>query len=241
GLGRLIKLSQLREAARARRPDGSPRFRYVTGRNRIGHTARMTHLNWGFGAHTVTVLTGQYEDPEGQAIYYRIPIGPLAPERKHAIAKSAALDLTQGIARPFVEPPPALLEAERKGLLYGPAVNKITLMNYVTPAVVRASEHVTALYTRLPHLYLTSSRDETVDKSLRILRWHRRAARVAIGLAGGYLGHTTAAARSLSDPAVHRQGPPHFAWPLVPHPAAVGSAATGAALRGAVAAAGGPE
>ena len=35
----------------------------------------MTHLNRVFGAHVVSVLTGQYEDPEGQAIYYRIPLG----------------------------------------------------------------------------------------------------------------------------------------------------------------------
>ena len=240
GLGRMIKLSQLREAARVRRADGTPRYRYVTGRNRIGHTARMTHLNWGFGAHTVTVLTGQYEDPEGQAIYYRIPVGPMAPERVHAVGKDAALDLTQGIARPFALPPAALVEAEKKGLLYGPAVNKITLMNYVTPAVVRASEHVTALYTRLPHLYLTSSRDETVDKSIRLLRWHRKKASVAIGFDGGYVGHTTAAARSISDPGVHRQGQPHYRWPRVPHPAD-GVAESVAGIRAAVAAAGGPE
>ncbi len=62
-----------------------------------------------------------------------------------------------------------------------------------------------------------------------------------IGLEGGYLGHTTAAARSLSDPAVHRQGPAHFAWPRVPHPAVAGSEATIRALRECIAAAGGPQ
>ena len=55
-------------------------YRYVTGRNRVSRTAEMTHLNRVFGAHIVSVLTGQYEDPEGQAIYYRIPLGPLAPD-----------------------------------------------------------------------------------------------------------------------------------------------------------------
>ena len=86
----------------------------------------------------------------------------------------------------------------------------------------------------LPHLYLTSSRDESIDKALRLIRCTRKRAQVAIGLDGGYYGHTTAAARSLSDPAVHRQGPGHFDWPRVPHPAVVGSEATdrGAARRG---------
>ena len=65
---------------RASAPDGTPRYRYVTGRNRVGRTAQMTHLNRVFGAHVVSVLTGQYEDPEGQAIYYRIPLGPIAPD-----------------------------------------------------------------------------------------------------------------------------------------------------------------
>ncbi|HYU16090.1 MAG TPA: aminotransferase class III-fold pyridoxal phosphate-dependent enzyme, partial [Candidatus Acidoferrum sp.] len=80
GLGRHVKVAQLAEASQRRTASGAPRYRYVTGRNRIGHTPRMTHLNWVYGAHLVLVLTGQYEDPEGQAIYYRIPLVPLAPE-----------------------------------------------------------------------------------------------------------------------------------------------------------------
>src|SRR5205085_8765639 len=66
-------------------------------------------------------------------------------------------------------------------------------------------------------------------------------AQVAIGFAGGYVGHTTAAARSISDPTTHRQGPPHFAWPLAPHPADVGVEASIAAIREAVALSGGPR
>ncbi|MEM9494081.1 MAG: hypothetical protein AAGC55_33350, partial [Myxococcota bacterium] len=114
-------------------------------------------------------------------------------------------------------------------------------MNYATPAMIRALEWIGAMLPELPHLYLTSCRDECIDKSLRILRWHRTQAQVAIALSGSYVGHTSAAARSLSDPAVHAQGPVHFHWPRVAHPAEVGSAATIAAIRAAVAAAGGPE
>ena len=129
---------------------------------------------------------------------------------------------------------------EQNGLLYGPAVNKLTVMNYATPAIVRSLEWIGAMLPELPHLYLTSCRDECVDKSLRLLRWHRPEARVAIGFAGGYVGHTTGASRSISDPAVHSQGPAYFDWPRIPHPAD-GVEASIAAIRAIVAEAGGPD
>jgi RHH-type proline utilization regulon transcriptional repressor/proline dehydrogenase/delta 1-pyrroline-5-carboxylate dehydrogenase len=276
GVGRALKQAQLRAAAERKDERGAPRFHYVAGRNRVGHTASMMHLNRAFGAHVVCVLTGQYGDPEGQAIYYRIPLGPMRPAPHLAGANAARpgnaaaasagasnaptgalpagalpasallptsglIDASGGISRPFATPPASLREAEAGGLLFGPAVNKITIMNFATPALVRALEWVGALLPALPHLYLTSCRDECIDKTLRILRWHRKKAGVAIGVAGGYVGHTTAAARSLSDPAVHAQGPAHFDWPRVPHPAVAGVEATCAAIRQAVAAAGGPE
>jgi acyl-CoA reductase-like NAD-dependent aldehyde dehydrogenase/4-aminobutyrate aminotransferase-like enzyme/GNAT superfamily N-acetyltransferase len=246
GVGRAIKEAQLREAYRRRRRDGSPRYRYVTGRNRVGHTARMTHLNRVFGAHLVAVLTGQYEDPEGQAIYYRIPLGAVAPDVESAAPPEGKpsgvdFDLADGLCRPLARPPESLVQAERRGLLYGPAVNKLTLMNYVTPAVVRALEWVSALLPELPHLYLTCGRDELIDKSVRLLRWHRRKAHTLLGFEGCYVGHTTGAARSLSDPALHAQGPGVFDWPRLPHPAEVGTAAAIEAVRAAVRAAGGAD
>ncbi|HMG21107.1 MAG TPA: hypothetical protein VK607_07325, partial [Kofleriaceae bacterium] len=152
-----------------------------------------------------------------------------------------AFDLASGLTRPFASGPASLRQAEDRGLLYGPAVNKLTLMNYVTPATVRALEWIGALLPELPHMYLTSSRDEAIDKALRLIRCTRKTGQVAIGVAGGYYGHTAATCRSLSDPDVHLGGPPHFAWPRVPHPAQAGTAATIAALRAAVAAAGGPS
>jgi acyl-CoA reductase-like NAD-dependent aldehyde dehydrogenase/4-aminobutyrate aminotransferase-like enzyme len=251
GIGRHLKEMQLRDAASRTRADGSVRYRYVTGRNRVGRTAQMTHLNRVFGAHVVSVLTGQYEDPEGQAMYYRIPLAPLSPDaqvkadvkrRLDARAEDRVeIDLASGLVRPFATPPASLRELEDRGVLYGPAVNKLTLMNYVTPGVVRAMEWLGALVPELPHQYLTSSRDEAVDKALRLIRCTRKGAQVAIGLAGGYYGHTAASCRSLSDPEVHQGGPGHFAWPRVPHPAIAGTAETIAALRAAVAAAGGPD
>ena len=148
-------------AAARRRDDGSPRFRYVTSRNRVGHTASMSHLNRVFGAHVVCVLTGQYEDPEGQAIYYRIPIGALTPEPDLASVNSSpgqtvdqtisqtvgnsTIDLASGLCRPLSAPPASLVRAANSGLVYGPAVNKITLMNYATTGMVRALEWISAL------------------------------------------------------------------------------------------------
>lgn len=229
GIGRELKLAQLREANKRVTADGTPRYRYVSSRNRVGMTASMRHLNRVYGAHTVSVLTGQYEDPEGQALYSRTPLPPYAPGPE-AGRKPPLRDLSDGIARPLASPPASLIAARGDGLLYGPAVNKLTIMNYATPAMVRALEWVGALAPELPHLFLTSSRDELIDKSLRILRYHRKDAQLAIGFDGGYVGHTTGACRSISDPATHRQGPGPFAWPRVPHPAVVGVEASVAAL-----------
>jgi len=280
GIGRKLKEMQLRDALARTTPDGTPRYRYVTGRNRVGRTAQMTHLNRVFGAHVVSVLTGQYEDPEGQAIYYRIPLGAMRPDpvvkqeviarrAKHPVApvleggsggwpaaklESATsgrwlaasddheieLDLASGLTKPLSSGPASLRALEDLGLLFGPAVNKLTLTNYVTPGVVRAIEWLGALIPELPHLYLASSRDESIDKALRLIRVTRKTAQVAIGVAGGYYGHTAASCRSLSDPEVHAGGPVHFTWPRVPHPALAGTAATITAIRAAVDAAGGP-
>src|SRR5439155_16416823 len=139
--------------------------------------------------HVVSVMTGQDEDPEGQAINSRIPLGPLRPDPDATRRKvdygehPVMLDLASGLARPFSDGPRSLVELEDRGLLYGPAVNKLTLMNYVTPAVVRALEYLGALLPELPHVYLTSSRDETIDKALRLVRCTKKTAQVAIGLA----------------------------------------------------------
>lgn len=234
GIGRALKLAQLREAASMQR-EGRPRYRHVSGRNRLPEAGAMSRLNDALGAYTVFELTGQYE---GSAVarYYRQPLGRFLPEPVAPVS-SSVVDLASGLARPFASPPRSLSALHEAGGLYGPAVNKLTILNYLTPAVVRATEWVAALTPHHPHAYLCSGRDETVDKSVRVLRWHRKEAQVVIGFEGGYVGHTTACARSISDPSVHRQGPAHFDWPRVPHPAN-GVAESIAALRAAIASAG---
>ncbi len=243
GIGRVLKHELTRAARERRRPDGTPRYLHIAGRNRVGKTDAMMRVNESLGAYELVRLRGVYGDPEAQAVYYRMPAGPFVvdPSLSRSEAEEGPIDLASGLSRPFLDAPESLRRALDRGLLFGPAVNKITLCNYVTPAIVRAIEHVAALRPELPHLYLASSRDETFDKTVRMLRWHRKEAQVVLGLAGGYVGHTSAAARSLSDPAVHRQGPGYFGgFCRVPHPEDAGADATIGALDAAVREAGGP-
>src|SRR5690606_29230880 len=113
--------------------------------------------------------------------------------------------------------------------------SRLNLSNWATLDSIHYYEHLRAILPRgTGHLYTTSSRDELLDKSIRCLKLNRPGATIAVGFEGGYLGHTTAAARSLSDGAGFG---PHFAmfeWPRVPHPALVGIEPSIAALRGII-------
>ncbi|NOY94440.1 MAG: aminotransferase class III-fold pyridoxal phosphate-dependent enzyme [Deltaproteobacteria bacterium] len=242
GLGEELKRAQAEAALALRNEEDEPRYRHITGRNRLGETDAMMHVTRKLGAYEVCLLDGQYGG-EGAACYYRMPLGAFVVDvPEHEPSEAAPVDMASGVALSLEAPPASLLRAYDAGCLYGPTVNKITLVNYVTPAVVRAVEHVAALVPELPHLYLTSSRDETFDKALRVLRHHRPESRVALGFHGAYHGHTTAAARSLSDPATHRQGPGYFRdFVRLPHPHEHGIDASMQALRDAVSEAGGPE
>lgn len=219
GLGRELKLALLEHARAMKRADGSPRFLHASGRNRVPDASAMARVNDSLGAYTVQRISNAYEG-QGVARYYRQPLGAFRSDASRAPTREAPpTDLASGLARPLAQVPASLAALRDAGALYGPAVNKITILNYLTPAVVRATEWVAALTPELPHAYLCSSRDEAVDKSVRALRWHRKAAVDVVGFEGGYVGHTTTAARSISDPATHRAGAPFFAWPRVPHPA----------------------
>ncbi len=114
-------------------------------------------------------------------------------------------------------------------------------MNYVTPAAVaRARVDRRARPRAAAHLPdVVARRGRGQGAAADPLHAQDRAGRRSASPAA-----TTATpprrARSLSDPEVHAGGPAHFAWPRVPHPAQAGTAATIAALRAAVEAAGGP-
>ncbi|MCB9566480.1 MAG: aminotransferase class III-fold pyridoxal phosphate-dependent enzyme [Myxococcales bacterium] len=224
GIGRALKRAQVRWAARQG-------FRFITGRNRVGATGSMAALNASFGAFHVVRLERQYEG-NAQADYYRIPLGPPPDPPARELATEQRVDLASGLQQPF-GPAPRFMAARE---LVGPVASRLNLSNYATIDVVHYIEHLRLLAPRgTAHAYFTSSRDETVDKSLRCLRLSRPDAQIAVGLDGGYVGHVTAAARSISDPAGFGPDFGFFPWPRLPHPAIAGVEATIAALDALVA------
>lgn len=209
GVGRLLKRAQVIWA----KEHG---FSYISGRNRVGATDAMAALNKSYGAYPVVRLTHQYEG-NALADYYRIPLVPPPPPRPHAGEPS--LDLASGLQQPF-GPAPAFM-AERE--LVGPTASRVNLSNYCTIDTVHYTEHLQRIAPRgTGHMYFTSSRDETFDKALRCLRLSRPKGQLAVGLEGGYVGHVTAAARSLSDPRGFGPDLALFDFPRLPHPAGEG-------------------
>lgn len=204
GVGRLLKRHQV---AWAKDRD----FAYITGRNRVGSTDAMAAINRSFGAFVVTRLTHQYEG-HAEADYYRIPLRPPPAPRP---TEDRCVDLACGLQQPF-GPAPTFMAARE---LVGPTASRVNLSNYVTLDFVHYSEHLQHLCPRgTGHMYVTTSRDETVDKGLRCLRLARPGAQIAVGLEGGYVGHVTAAARSLSDPRGFGPAFDLYGWPRLPHP-----------------------
>jgi 4-aminobutyrate aminotransferase-like enzyme/GNAT superfamily N-acetyltransferase len=219
GVGRALKTRQV-EWARAHG------YEFVAGRTRIGAAEEMAALNRSLGAYTATILEGQYGG-DAKAEYYRIPLRAPRP----AARPSEGFDLASGLQAPFGPRPEFMAKHE----LVGPTTSRLNLSNWATIDTVHYYEHLRAILPRgTGHLYTTSSRDELLDKSLRCLKLNRPGSTIAVGFEGGYLGHTTAAARSLSDSAGFG---PHFAlfdWPRIPHPEDVGIEASLAALRGLI-------
>ncbi len=231
-----LEHERLRSARAEETADRSPRYRFLVGEDG-GEGDPSARIHDRYGAFRLDGVDGDASLRRYAVPLHGVPAKVPAPLERG----SEALDVMSSAVAPFARAPSSLVRAARAGLLSGAAANKLTITNYLTPAVVRVSEHVAALAPDLPHLYLTSGRDETIDKAVRLLRWHRKAGRVVVGLEGGYVGHTTAAARSISDPSTHRQGPAHFDFPRIPHPALVGDERAIEALRGVVLEAGGAE
>lgn len=220
GVGRSLKRAQLEWARRHG-------YRFVTGRNKVGATDEMGVINRAMGAYTVEIYDNQY-DGSSQAEYYRVPL--IAPRLPTIDARAA--DLASGIQSPFGPAPRFMATRE----LVGPTASRVNLSNWATIDSIHYAEHLRAILPRgTSHLYTTSSRDEMVDKALRCLKLSRPQARVALGLRGGYLGQTSAAARSLSDPRGFEDEFGLFDWPLLPHPEPAGIGATLAALEQVIA------
>lgn len=206
GVGRTLKRAQIDWA----RTQG---YTFVSGRNKIGATDEVAALNRSCGAYVERRLEQQYGGT-GEADYYRIPLIAPRPAKKHARGH----DLASGIQAPFGPRPEFMASRE----LVGPTASRLNLSNWATLDSVHYLEHLRAILPRgTGHLYTTTSRDELVDKSLRCLKMQRGPeATIAVSFEGAYLGHNTAAARSLSDPAGFAEDLAFFEWPRLPHPEA---------------------
>ncbi|NUN14040.1 MAG: aminotransferase class III-fold pyridoxal phosphate-dependent enzyme [Myxococcales bacterium] len=221
-LGSRLKSAQLRYALSERTADGQVRYAFVAGRNRIGHTTEMRGINAAYGAYKAGIYDNQYGIPGARALYYRIAL-----RRNHRMkpdlpeAHNGPLQFADGITMPLGPSHSTMLRVRDTGFFDGAALNKLTLSNFVTRDHVRYLETLRAVAPKnTPHLYLTSCRDEMVDKSVRVLKAKRPEGKICIGFRGGYWGSNTAAARSLTDwdghPLADKLG--WFDWPLLPHP-----------------------
>lgn len=237
GLGLRLKRAQVRLVSEIKNPDGSPRYVFMTGRNRVGRTREMAGINHAFGAYAVEHFRGnQYGDRSGEALYYRVPLRrPHLPTALPAPSARPPIDWASGVQAPLGARHPSLVDALVHGDFTDAVGTKLTLSNFITPAVVRYTELLRELSPKgLSHAYFTSGRDELTDKGLRCLRVNRPEGQVVIGLERQFLGFTTAAARSLSDGAGQKEPFSWFDWPKAPHPAEVGSEASLGAILAAI-------
>lgn len=203
GLGLALKQAQVTLALTARADDGTPRYDFMTGRNRLGATDAMQSINERFGAWRVELLPHQYGGG-GDAEYYRIPL--CAPRLPHVPTVDAgSLNLSDGLSHrlrhrpdsdsPGSEPRESLIAGHMNGAI----ANKLSLCNFVTPGVARSMEMLRELAPQgMRHLVVSNGRSEMFDKGLRALKFHRPQGRVVISLGPVFAGETTAASRSIS-------------------------------------------
>lgn len=240
GLGQRLKSAQVMHVAAMKDKAGRPRYLYMSGRNRLHFTRDMAAINRLFGAYVVEhYRRDQYGDRSGQALYYRIPLKhpstPTALPDEPVVVGERHIDWASSVQAPLGARHPRMVQALNDGEFTKAVGTKLTLSNWVTPDVVRYAEVLMHLGPKgLPHVYFTSGRDEMIDKAIRCLRVKRPQADVVLGLERQYLGHTTAAARSLSDPSGEQQPFAWFDWPRVPHPQEVGTDASLAAIMAAI-------
>ena len=220
GLGRALKESLIAHAMNAKRPTGEARFAFMTGR-RAATTAR----DIDYGAYHV----GRTADARTPIDYYRIALtAPRLPPRAAVTAYPAGsgpsvVDWDSGLERRLGDVRGAgagvdeLREHLADGQLNGAIVNKLSLANFVTPAVARAYEVLRLSAPRaLPHLVVASGRAEALDKTLRALTSHRAEGRIVASLGPVRAGVATAAARSVTLAEKDEQN--WFGWPTLADP-----------------------
>ncbi len=225
GLGFKLKSAQINLIRSMKNPDGSDRYDFITGRNRVGFTSEIGRINQFFGAHTVAIYHKQYGEANAKALYYRIPLRnpQLARIKNTSSSSSHVINWSSSIQAPLGAHSLEILNEIESGMFTSQVGTKLTLSNWLTPSIVRYAELLKRLMPKAcQHTYFTSGRDEVVDKGLRALRVNRPAGDIVIGLKRQYVGHSTAAARSLSDDSHYQKPFAWFDWPKVQHPIEAG-------------------
>ena len=196
GLGYRLKRYQYDKAREAG-------FDAIRSRNREDATAGMMLINKTFGAYEF----GRYQEDYGgaaTAVYWSKPV---SQERSYPLLLSHGVEeLTGGELDPKAWEDWDLA-----------ALNKNSLCNWWTPNMCRHVEWLRSV-SPLGHLYLASGRDETLDKAIKCLIHARIGSDTCLSFQGAYWGHTTAAARSLSD----ARYLDYFPWLHLPYPSVSG-------------------
>jgi 4-aminobutyrate aminotransferase-like enzyme len=123
-----------------------------------------------------------------------------------------ATALYQGLNLPTQKSKPYLIKETSHGSL----LNKMTLSNFVTPSFIYNTQILSDfLPPELRHVYYSSGRSESIEKSMRLLRHFRPTGKLFLSVEGDTFSFTTACGASLGgDPARLR----YFDWPLVKSP-----------------------
>ncbi len=219
GIGHRLRHAIIHQALLSKRPDGSPRYYFITGRNRVGNANAMWAVNQRWGAYLVEEIAGQYGEPDARSRYYRIPLrradrrqSPLSLKRRSHQADSIE-QLSWGVHQPTGQSHALLSHARDIGVFDEPMLTKLTVSNFITSPYARYAEAMRAITPPgCSHMYFTSCLDEMVDKSIRSLKHKRPLGQLVVSFEGTRLGGNTAASRSLSECGKH------FDWPTLPHP-----------------------
>jgi 4-aminobutyrate aminotransferase-like enzyme/GNAT superfamily N-acetyltransferase len=213
GVGHRLRGATIKAAWSAKREDGSPRFHFVTGRNRVGEADVMWAVNQRWGAYLVKTYDNQYGEEGAQSRYYRVPLHRADRRARAEASTQEAQPQLWGVHNPTGAAHPLLTRARDLGVFDEGALTKLTVSNFITPQYARYAEALRLIKPRgTAHMYFTSCPDEMIDKSIRSLKHNRPEAQVVVSFEGARFGGNTAAGRSLGE------CDPHFGWPQLPHP-----------------------
>ena len=238
GLAGALEHALVAAAMTARRPDGGPRYEFVTHANAAGAAPRAAI--WGRrycgavqpNSPNTSLHSDEYDTNPGD--YYRIAICPPRLPRGAAIpspsertfgslgprASTDWVDLAPGLARRLGDVRDGgdgtleLMAAHRAGHLTSTLVNALSPARDVTPGMIRATELLRALAPKgLTRLTLAPSRSALVDATLRRLGATRPEAVAVLSCGPVSAGNGTAAARAIGA----RDGA-GLRWPTVADP-----------------------